>query len=199
MKTSMLVIAAALLAAAVAWGRGAALERSDRMRDSHEMQTDILPARTASAVSSRDKSFLEDAAKGGLFEVMLGKLAIERASSPAVRQFGERMVRDHSKANKELQALASERGITLPTKPGIGQTLSYKRLEMLHGRQFDRAYAKAMQKDHDADMKTFDKALNGADDPDVRAFASKTYITIHQHDQMAYGLSSSAAGGRSKQ
>src|SRR5512142_524731 len=69
----------------------------------------------AKSVPSSDKSFAEHAAIGGLAEVEMGKLAQQKAASDQVKEFGQRMVDDHSKANDELKQVASSKGLTLPT------------------------------------------------------------------------------------
>src|SRR5262249_4257521 len=46
-----------------------------------------------------DKAFAKEAAAGGMAEVKLGQLAQDKGSSSAVKEFGKRMVDDHSKAN----------------------------------------------------------------------------------------------------
>ena len=61
-----------------------------------------------------DAKFVHEAAIGGMAEVSLGKLAAEKATNPDVKQFGQRMVDDHSKANDELKTYASQKGVTLP-------------------------------------------------------------------------------------
>ena len=45
------------------------------------------------------QEFVREAADGGMAEVALGKMAVAQAQSPEVKQFGQRMVDDHSKAN----------------------------------------------------------------------------------------------------
>jgi len=66
---------------------------------------------------SADSSFITEAAEGGMKEVELGKLAQSRASDSSVKQFAQRMVNDHGKANKELMSLAKSKGIKLPSSP----------------------------------------------------------------------------------
>ena len=70
---------------------------------------------SGASMSSADKSFVQKAAVGGLAEVEMGKLAQQKAANDQVKQFGSHMVDDHSKANTELQQVASSKGITLPT------------------------------------------------------------------------------------
>src|ERR1700736_4528921 len=62
-------------------------------------------------IASADGKFLQEAASGGLLEVKLGQLATERAQDAEVRQFGARMVTDHTKANQELMAVAKKNGL----------------------------------------------------------------------------------------
>src|SRR3954471_11804740 len=64
---------------------------------------------------SADQAFIDEAAKGGLGEVTLGRVAAQRAVNPQIKQFGEMMVDDHSKANAELLSLAMDRGMKPPT------------------------------------------------------------------------------------
>src|SRR5580658_9358421 len=47
---------------------------------------------------TNDARFARDAAMGSMLEVELGKLAVQKASNDKVKQFGQRMVDDHSKA-----------------------------------------------------------------------------------------------------
>jgi predicted outer membrane protein len=60
-----------------------------------------------------DTRFMKAAAEGGLAEVALGQLAVEKASSGDVKKFGQRMVDDHSKANEQLKQLAAQKNVRL--------------------------------------------------------------------------------------
>jgi predicted outer membrane protein len=66
-------------------------------------------------MSSQDRNFLMNAAMDGLMEVELGRMATQQGASDAVKQFGQRMVDDHTKSNTELITLATSKGMTLPT------------------------------------------------------------------------------------
>src|SRR5581483_3513353 len=89
-------------------------------------------------ISAADRQFVHDAAIAGLGEVAKGKLAEQKAQDPQVRQFGERMVHDHSQANDRLKQIAKAKGIELPRSPGNTAQRDMNKLEKLSGDDFDR-------------------------------------------------------------
>jgi putative membrane protein len=129
-------------------------------------------ALAASTVSSEDSDFLKSAAKGGMAEVELGRLATQKASNPKVKEFGSRMIRDHSKANAKLTKLAASKGVELPDGKGLSNDTSALHLKMLSGKSFDDAYVKMMVDDHKNDVAAFEKAANNSSDSEVKEFAS---------------------------
>ena len=142
-------------------------------------------AAPAAAKQQSDQKFVMDAAKGGMAEVEFGKLAQDKASSDQVKNFGKRMVDDHSKANDELQTLAKNKNITLPTDLDPKDKALKDRLSKLSGAAFDRAYMNAMLRDHRKDVNEFKMESTSGQDADVKAFASKTLPTLEDHLKLA--------------
>jgi predicted outer membrane protein len=97
---------------------------------------------------SPDRNFMMRAAQGGMAEVKLGQLATQNAENQAVKDFGQKMVDDHSKANDELKGLADQKTVTLPTDLDAKDQATYDRLSKLNGAAFDKAYMKDMLLDH---------------------------------------------------
>ena len=139
----------------------------------------------AAPVFAADEAWVMKIAKGGMAEVELGKLAAEKASSDAVKKFGQRMVDDHSKANDELKALAQSKKITLPTEIGPEEKALRDRLIKLSGPAFDQAYMKAMLNDHLKDVGEFRTESRSGKDPDVKAWAARTLPTLEEHLKLA--------------
>ena len=139
-------------------------------------------------MNAKDRDFVMDAAMGGMMEVELGRVAAQQGMSDAVKQFGQRMVDDHSKANTELMSLASSKGITLPTELDAKHREHVTKLSSMTGAEFDRAYAKMMVSDHKKDVGEFEKQSTRGMDADLKAFASKTLPTLKEHLQMAQAL-----------
>jgi len=135
-------------------------------------------------VSAADRKFAIEAAHGGIAEVRLGELAEQNGSSQFVKRFGHRMVEDHGKANDDLQTVASNLGITLPSDPNGEQRELMARLRKLHGAAFDSAYVRAMKMDHQMDIAAFKKEANMGKDASIRRFASRTLPVVQSHYRM---------------
>jgi putative membrane protein len=140
--------------------------------------------RTTDGRSTADTSWLVQAAEANLAEIEAGRLAESKASNSEVKQFGQHMVDDHSKANAELGDLAHKKGLTLPTRPGEMHTKAAADLADLNGADFDRKYMDMMVTDHEKAVSLFESHTD-ASDADVKAFAEKTLPTLRHHLQMA--------------
>ena len=103
-----------LCAALVLPATTAVAQKSDEKK-TDTVETASGKRTSTSADATTDRKFVEQAASGGMAEVKLGKLALEKGTSPTVKQFAQKLVDDHSKANDELQALASRKNMSLPT------------------------------------------------------------------------------------
>jgi putative membrane protein len=146
--------------------------------------------------TTADHRFITKAAGGGLAEVKLGELAEQKASSPEVKQFGKRMVDDHSKADEQLKATLHAKSIAAPSAMDPEAQKTYDRLSKLSGPQFDRAYIQDMVKDHREDVSLFQTEARSGKDPEIKQFAAQTLPTLKEHLQMAERLSKNSVSSR---
>ena len=150
----------------------------------HDPNATAMPDTTAvDAVS--DSDFAKEAAQGGMAEVKLGQLAQDKGTSDAVKEFGKRMVDDHSQANEKLKSVASQEKVNLPTGLSKKDQGTYDKLSKLSGEAFDRAYARDMVKDHQDDIAAFQQEAKNGRDADLQSFASETLPTLQDHLKMA--------------
>lgn len=181
-STAGAVAAAALLV-------GAAVQAQDTSTRAAGTDNAATAKGNAGAQMARgDRKFIEEAAKGGLVEVELGRLAQQKASNDQVKQFGARMVEDHGKANDELKQLAQIKGLSVPAAPDRSHAREIEKLNKLSGAEFDREYMAHMLSDHRKDVSEFKKASEAAKDSDVKAFAGKTLPTLEEHLKLAQSL-----------
>jgi len=148
-----------------------------------------LALATGCAKDPKDQDFVTKAGQGGLAEVQIGQLAATKGVAVDVKTFGQRMVSDHSKANDELKSVAATAGATVPSEPSSEQRDTMAKLDKESGADFDKAYAKAMVKDHKEDIDLFKKEASSGANADLKAFAQRTLPTLEEHLRMAEALS----------
>ena len=95
------------------------------------------------------------------------------------------MVQDHSQANTEFTQLLSGKGMTPPAALDEEHQAVMTKLQGLSGAEFDKEYMKAMVEDHQKTVELFEKQSKEGTDADLKAFATKTLPTLHQHHELA--------------
>lgn len=152
-----------------------------------------VAASSAGADLSRgERKFLEGIARHSMAEIQTGKIAEARGANREVKNFGKLMVEEHGKGYESVVQLAKAKGIALPGEPDAAHWKQVDKLKALSGAEFDRRYVEAMIKDHEKDVKAFQKMSRGAKDPDVKTFATKTLPMVEGHLAMARQLKASA-------
>src|SRR5579871_5851475 len=117
--------------------------------------------------SKSAKTFAKKASAAGLAEVNLSQLAVRFSRNPGVRQFAQRMIEDHTKANVELTTLANRKSIALAERMDEKHQTKYKDLSKMSGSEFDAAFMKCMMMDHEEAVKLFESASKNCDDKDL--------------------------------
>jgi putative membrane protein len=135
--------------------------------------------------SGSDKLFIRQAAIGGRAEVELGKLAQQKGNSEAVRNFGERMVNDHSKANDQLMHLAKDADPSIPKEPDPEHTRIRDELNKTSGKDFDVAYMASQIQDHQKTVNLLLWAITFAQSAELTKYAADTLPTVMEHLEIA--------------
>jgi putative membrane protein len=139
---------------------------------------------SAPAFAGSDVDFVEKAANASMLEVKLGQHAVKNAASPDVRAFGQRMIDDHGKASRELEALAQKEGVTVPTTLDAHHAKMAQELLAEAGPAFDRDYMKMMVEGHEDVVATF-RAESKDGKTDIDRWAAQTLPTLESHLQQA--------------
>ena len=144
---------------------------------------------TKTMKSVTPESFASQAAIIGKAEIELGQMALKNTQDEKVRSYAERMVKDHSAADKKLQAIAAKENLQLPTSLDKEHQALKTKLQGLKGEDFDRAYVQAMANGHDKAVALFESASQQPQMPeDLKQFAAATLPTLEQHKDMAHSL-----------
>lgn len=154
------------------------------------------PANQAGAEDSEvkekltDVSFVEKAAQGGLTEVELARVAIERSKNAKVRQFAQRMLKDHTAMYSGLKTVAQDNRITVPDQLDDTNAQLVSKLKQIPAAEFDAVYVEQMKTSNDLNVGLFQ---NAAGEPtlnvQLRVFANKSLAQLNDHQKRAHGLS----------
>jgi putative membrane protein len=144
--------------------------------------------------TNQDQNFVTKASAAGLAEVNLGRLAAERASSPEVKQFGQRLVQDHTKANTELLQIADRKKLQPAQQMDAKHQQAMQELARQNGPDFDRMFLKQMVKDHEEAVHLFTEAARHCRDEQLKQYATRTLPHLQEHLQMVRRLSGDSSG-----
>lgn len=172
----------AIIASAFAF---AACQPKNKAEDSKDVAEDQNEAKFEDTEIEDDTQWAVAVADMGMMEVEASKLALERATTPAVKQFAQTMIDDHSKANDELKGLAGQKNISLPAVLSDKSQKKYNDLMEKTGKDFEDAYTDCMVKDHKEAVDKFKKQAEKGEDADLKSWAAGKVATLEHHLEMA--------------
>lgn len=128
------------------------------------------------------KAFIKTAIQGNNAEIELGKLALRKGESAAIKQFGQTLIADHEKANEEAKTAANAVGVKPPDARLVTIGAQVK-LQSQSGNAFDLSFIDAMISDHRNDIKNYQEQ-SGKNDA-VGQYARQALPTLQKHLQEA--------------
>jgi putative membrane protein len=151
---------------------------------------------SASSVSHADKSMMDDLAKANLSEIETAKLVLGKTQNDQVKQFAQKMIDDHTNAQQELEQLAQQKNVKLPTEPDLKHKAEMKMLSAMEGEKLDKAYmSRGGLSDHKKAHELLAKIESKAKDADLKSLAGKLMPVIDQHLAMARDVSKAESSG----
>jgi putative membrane protein len=182
MRTSLLSLAVAVTFGFVVADASPGASQTPQKPPAAAAQADKPPAqKTAKA----DEDFVKTTGQSGMVEVELAKLAQQKGQNAAVKDLAQRLEKDHTQANQQLQKIASEKTIQIDSQPSKDQAALKAKLEKLEGAAFDKAFVAAMIANHRKNITAFERCAKSGADADIKAFASSTLPTLREHLKMA--------------
>ena len=147
-----------------------------------------------SQLSPLDRQFVMDDAHGGMAEVQLQNLDLQRSTRADVERVGQQMIEEQSHASEELMGIATEKGLTPPATVGPKYEAAMMRLMELSGASFDQAYMnEAGVNSHLESTAVYQRQAALGQDPDLKAFAAKTLPRVQGHLEMAEAMTGNSS------
>lgn len=148
----------------------------------------------AADLSSVDKAFLKLAADANMTEAHLGKMAQEQAAESGVKDYGQTLAQDHTKAYEELTVLANKTGESIPKGIDVRRNRAIEELTKQKGAGFDRRFLTHEVQDHRKAIAEFKRETEKGQNADIKAYAQKMIPTLEGHLRKAEELEKSGKG-----
>jgi len=151
---------------------------------------DTIGTNSKADLKDDETGFIQQAGVGGMMEVEAANLILQKSKNAKVKEFAKMMVTDHTKANAELQKLATNKGLKLPATFPKEQQKHLDALGEFSDKGLDRQYMEMMVSDHIKTLELFRKAAQFKD-PDIKAYAANTIPVLEAHYKAAKTLNDS--------
>jgi putative membrane protein len=160
----------------------------DNMNSNMAMNSNMSGGATLNA---SDTDFANMAAMGGEAEIQMAQLAIQRSKNKGVVKYAQKMVKDHTKAGKELDKVATQKSMTLTKTPSADQMEMMNQLRQASDADFDMTYIRVSGvQAHQAMETLYQSEASGGSDPKLKGFAAKNLPVVQMHLRMAQEMAS---------
>lgn len=133
------------------------------------------------SASAFELSYLYQATEGQQAEVALGQMAVQKASSDEVKQFGARMMRDHQRISEELGKLTRQEGIQETGELSMPHQRIQRMLSQLSGKEFDKVYMAFMVRDHIKVIDDWEQRAPTIADPRIKHWMAELLPLLKDH------------------
>ena len=130
--------------------------------------------------ASVDQQFMNDMITAGMTEVEVSEMAVQKTATRAVREFADLMIRDHRRANHELQRAAAQ--LDTGIAPHLDEVQQAReQLTHVSGDAFDRAYITMMVADHQQAVSAVEAQVRGSGRAPIQTWASNMLTILREH------------------
>ena len=155
----------------------------------------VPPAAIAGAMEPVDEAFALFAASSGLAKVEGARLVLKSSASAQVREYAEKLVREHTRAGDDLRRLVTSRGLALPAAPTGRHADLVTKLSGVRAAELDEAFLQRFGVDaHKEAISLFERHVAEGKDPALKRHAERTLPMLRDHLSAAQKLLYAAAG-----
>lgn len=135
------------------------------------------------------QGYMAMAASSDLFEIESSRLALQQSQNPAVRQFAQMMITDHTRSTQELTSTAQSAGLN-PPPPSLlpPQQAALDRVRSASSMDFDATYKREQIAAHQQALALHQNYAASGDNTALRGVASRVAGVVQNHYSMAQSL-----------
>jgi putative membrane protein len=149
--------------------------------------TSGLVGKVSAEMTSTTKGFVAAAATSDLYEVEAGKIAAERSTNSAVKDFASHMVEAHTQTTAKLKSILASDNVKV-TPPARLDTRRQGMIDNLRGAKaedFDHRYIEQQEAAHEEAQILLRGYAKDGDNASLKKFASETLPAVKEHLAMA--------------
>ncbi|MBD2753067.1 DUF4142 domain-containing protein [Spirosoma validum] len=141
---------------------------------------------TPAKLSSSDQNLMMQVAKGGMMQLEVSKVAVQKATNPEVRQLAQAEVDEQTGLSAKLTEIASAKGITLPSAPDAETQAMVAKLQGMSGAALDKMYvSESGVKGHQKLDTVMSTVESSAKDPSLLGVAKAAHPLVKTHLKVA--------------
>lgn len=140
------------------------------------------------ALAAEGENFVDEASAKGIAEMETAKMALDKGTSEDVKQFAQKMIDDHTKANQELAQLAQSKDLEMSDEATLMDKAKAMILKLRDGENFDEAYANNQVVAHEQTIEMYQDYVEGGENADLKQFAQKALPKLEEHLKQAKDL-----------
>ncbi|HTK85407.1 MAG TPA: DUF4142 domain-containing protein [Patescibacteria group bacterium] len=172
----------------------AALAATDKNANYNKTTTTNAAATRTTAppanASHATKKFIKDAWQGNVLEIETSQRALDKSKNSAVRDFAEKMVKDHKDAEAKLEECIKQENLSslMPQDLDGGHKRKIDKLNKAELKDIDGDYVDLQVDAHNDAVDLFKDYADKGDDPVLKSLAASLLPTLQEHQQMAKDL-----------
>ena len=149
-------------------------------------------AKAAEEASPATAAFIKNATIGGSFEIASSQLALEKSNNAKIKDFAQKMIDDHTKADQKLKATLDTSGLSRELAPATLDTKHQKMYDDLKAAKtgFDKKFIAAQAAAHVEAVSLFTTYSKKGDNAALKSFATETLPTLQEHAKDVKALKS---------
>lgn len=200
-RISTVVSALACVASVALWSTGA-IAQSTSPQPTNRNAPQAQQKETKASKTTSD--YVQKAAIGDMFEVQSSQLAAKQADNKDVKEFAQRMIKDHTASTKALKAGIKNANlqVKVPEKLDKAHESKLSDLRKMKGKDFDTAYMREQIAAHKEALQLHQSYAKNGDNPVLKKTAVNTATIVEEHlehaQKIAKGTPQTSSTGGSR-
>jgi putative membrane protein len=178
-------------------------EKSDSMKASEAVKTGDSDTKKSASTTADLNSSAHTLWK--VHQVNQTEIKKDNAQAAPVKKYGNKMITDHTMADRKVASWAKKMDVDLDTQPDGADKAEMDKhaakmdqLKSLQGAEFDKVYVKAMVDGHKQVIEMLTTARAEAGQRDIKPLLDELLPMIRQHEQLALQIQKGLGGMAAK-